>query len=136
MLRALIAVFQGGYLGELSILSAKAFLAVEEPPQFQLLPFACQVPIGEYRVDFAMLVAAEPQYLLVIECDGHEFHERTKEQAQRDKARDRALQSQNLKIFRFTGSEIWCDPIACAREVYRMVETDIFDAARNDRSPT
>ncbi len=43
----------------------------------------------------------------VIECDGHDFHERTKEQAQRDKKRDRELQAAGYKVFRFTGSEIW-----------------------------
>lgn len=39
----------------------------------------------------------------VIECDGHEFHERTKRQAARDRSRDRAIQAFGYRIFRFTG---------------------------------
>lgn len=59
---------------------------------------------------------------LLIECDGHDFHEKTKEQARKDKQRDRILQSLGYKIFRFTGSEIWSDPIKCAEEVFNELE--------------
>lgn len=77
-----------------------------------------QKPIAQYRVDF--LVRAHPydaRTCVVVECDGHDFHERTKEQAARDRARDRDLQSAGYKVFRFTGSEIYRDAILCAREV-------------------
>ena len=50
---------------------------------------------------------------LIVECDGYEFHDRTKQQAQRDKSRDRDLQSLGVPVF-FTGSEIWADPFKCA----------------------
>lgn len=53
---------------------------------------------------------------LAIECDGHDFHERTKEQASKDRKRDRELQAAGLRVFRFTGSDIWKDPVGCARE--------------------
>lgn len=32
------------------------------------------------------------RWQVVVECDGHEFHERTKAQAARDRERDRGLQ--------------------------------------------
>jgi hypothetical protein len=51
---------------------------------------------------------------LVVECDGHAFHERTKEQAARDRSRDRAFQEGGAQVFRFTGSEIFNDPVKCA----------------------
>lgn len=54
---------------------------------------------------------------LIVECDGHEFHERTKEQAARDRSRDRAATLSNYDILRFTGSQIWNDPWGCAGEV-------------------
>jgi len=54
---------------------------------------------------------------LVVECDGHDYHERTKEQAKKDRSRDRDLQSNGYTVFRFTGSEIWKDPNACAEQV-------------------
>jgi very-short-patch-repair endonuclease len=44
---------------------------------------------------------------LIVEVDGHEFHERTKEQAQRDRERDRILVQAGYTVFRFTGSEIY-----------------------------
>ena len=86
-------------------------------PQFQ---------IGDYRVDFYIELwdgyerswrgkgfAAK----LIVECDGHDYHEKTKEQAQKDKERDRILQSCGYQIFRFTGAEIWKDSFKCASSV-------------------
>lgn len=88
-------------------------------PQFQ---------ISEYRVDFALFNRAEPSVKIAIECDGHDFHERTKEQAQRDKSRDRAIQARGFKVLRFTGSEIYRKPMDCAREVRDAVFTAVSDA--------
>jgi hypothetical protein len=56
---------------------------------------------------------------LIVECDGHDFHEKTKQQAIRDKRRDRILQSLGYRVFRFTGSEIHNDAIACAVEAFK-----------------
>lgn len=72
-----------------------------------------QAELESYRVDFLLKVGDRR---LVVECDGHDFHERTKEQARRDKARDRELQASGYPVYRFTGSEIWADVFACARE--------------------
>lgn len=72
-----------------------------------------QVPIGPYRADFVLEDKAGP--VLVIECDGHEFHERTKDQAARDRRRDRQiLDMAGLITVRFTGREIWQDAEDCA----------------------
>lgn len=81
-----------------------------------------QITIGQYRVDFLIHDATLPFELgsprwIVVECDGHDFHERTKEQARRDKQRDRYLQSKGYRVLRFTGSEIWADAEACADEI-------------------
>lgn len=54
---------------------------------------------------------------VVIECDGHEFHEKTKEQVERDKRRERAIVSQGFQLLRFAGSEIYRNPDVCAKEV-------------------
>lgn len=59
---------------------------------------------------------------LIIECDGHEFHEKTKEQARNDKRRDRSMIIDGFKILRFTGSEIWENPIAVAEEIFGYFE--------------
>ena len=65
----------------------------------------------------------------VVECDGHEFHEKTKSQAARDKARDRALVSQGFRVFRLSGSEIWNHPGATAYEVGKAMYNLAWDIA-------
>ncbi len=86
-------------------------------PQLEIF---IQVSVEQFIVDFVIFfiseaggVRSEP---LVVECDGHEFHERTKEQAQKDRSRDRTLQSVGLTIFRFTGVELFANPATCAVE--------------------
>ncbi|MGE5585775.1 MAG: endonuclease domain-containing protein [Bacillota bacterium] len=77
-------------------------------------------PAGRFRVDF--LVAAEVlgrKVCLAVECDGHDYHEKTKAQAARDKRRDRALKLAGFEVVHFTGTEIWADPERCAVEVFR-----------------
>jgi very-short-patch-repair endonuclease len=82
------------------------------------------------RVDFVIYAHGHwgdhrPQSVraLVIECDGHDYHERTKEQAAKDRSRDRAVQMKGYdQVFRYTGSELWCDPLGCAQEVYEWVQ--------------
>lgn len=88
-----------------------------------------QAKIGSYRADFLIhdaskpLELAEPRYM-IVECDGHDFHERTKEQARRDKQRDRYFQSRGHKVLRFTGSEIFADPEAVAEEIWGQLARD------------
>ena len=76
-----------------------------------------QEQVGPYRVDFVLEAYGTE---VVIEVDGHEFHEKTKEQASRDKARDRYLVAQGHVILRFTGSEVWANPFKCAQEAFAV----------------
>ncbi len=94
--------------------------------------FICpQHVVGRMHVDFLLTFAFETyeptpagergerlwsEVRLVVECDGHDFHEKTKEQARKDKKRDRELQKLGFRLFRYTGSEVWADPIAVATE--------------------
>ena len=81
--------------------------------------FAPQYPVGRYTVDICILVRTTfgPILKIAVECDGHQFHERTKEQAAHDKKRDRELQKLGFLVFRFTGSEIHRNSKKCAEEV-------------------
>jgi hypothetical protein len=81
------------------------------PPSVRLL--IPQFEINGYRIDW---LYRDGDLLTFIECDGHDFHERTKVQAARDKKRDRELQVHG-PILRFTGSEIWADPFHCASQI-------------------
>lgn len=96
--------------------------------------------IAEFRADFLLAWArkvGDPNSVefLGIECDGHEFHEKTKEQAQRDKSRDRKILSCGVPVMRFTGSEIYRAPLICGDEALRVflklreqVEAEDMDA--------
>lgn len=88
------------------------------------LQIGAQVPLSgrnRYRADYAIVKIKENIIeKLVVECDGHDYHERTKEQAARDRRRDRWCQQNNISVMRFTGSEIWADPTACALEVFNF----------------
>ena len=88
-----------------------------------------QVDVAGWRADFVFeaygtidhaleVGRKEPTWdRLIVECDGHDFHERTKEQAARDRERDRAAQLAGMEIFRFTGSELWRDPLGSANQI-------------------
>lgn len=82
---------------------------------FYLTP---QCPIGKWRVDFLVWFAIGRHIGgVVVECDGHQFHEKNKEQAARDKRRDRELLAAGYPVMRFTGSEIFKDAVGCAEQL-------------------
>lgn len=77
-----------------------------------------QASVGRYRVDFLIwAVAGNETIKLGIECDGHDFHEKTKEQAAKDKRRDREILAADIPMMRFTGSEIYRDAHSCAKQI-------------------
>lgn len=81
-----------------------------------------QVKFDKYRIDFKITLTDDffhgtYRSSVFIECDGHDFHERTKEQAKHDRTKDRLIQKKGETIFRFTGSELWADPFKCVAEV-------------------
>lgn len=81
-----------------------------------------QSQVGPYRADFLICGALNDDcFWIVVECDGHDFHEKTKYQARRDKARDRWMQAQRIVVFRFTGQEIFENARRCADEVADMI---------------
>lgn len=81
----------------------------------------CQKTIGKYRVDF-LVSATFSDTQVIIECDGHDFHEKTKEQAIHDKERDRFLTSQGYKILRYTGSELYNDFDRIEKELSELLD--------------
>lgn len=83
-----------------------------------------QVQEGPYRIDF---VVRHRRVKVGIECDGHEFHEKTKQQAARDKKRDRFLMSRGYRMIRFTGSEIHNGSADIIKEVYDIITNTVID---------
>lgn len=87
------------------------------------ITFKPQVKIEQYTVDF--LVGADfSDDKIVIECDGHDFHEKTKEQAKHDKERDRFLTAHGFKILRYTGSEIYNGFFKIEKELQNYILPD------------
>lgn len=85
-----------------------------------------QLPIKGYVLDFMLsFYVNDTFYHVGIECDGHAFHEKTKEQAAHDKKRDRELAAEGIQVLRFTGSEIWRDPIKVQKEIENYIGTVI-----------
>ncbi len=85
---------------------------------------------SRYRIDFAILFHQMPDRTIFIECDGHDFHERTKEQAASDRSRDRAIQEAGIPILRFTGSEINRSPGHCAFSILTFIQKHVTRANR------
>jgi very-short-patch-repair endonuclease len=109
--------------------AAQIDAAIESTPAgHNVLLFSTQIPIAGYRADFIVALTGiiRPAQVVIVECDGHDFHEKTKQQAAHDKRRDRKLQAAGYRVLRFTGSEIYADPIKCAQEV----EDALFSLAK------
>lgn len=93
-----------------------------------------QQKLGKYRADFVFLVTnkdGKPKSL-VVEVDGHDFHERTKDQAARDRSRDRWMAENGYDVMRFTGSEVWANPFACAIEIAERLHILRYGTTRQD----
>lgn len=71
---------------------------------------ALQKEIGPYRCDFVFYPKSSyddrPIGPVVIEVDGHSYHEKSVEQATRDRQRDRFLADQGFKVLRFHRAEL------------------------------
>lgn len=96
----------------------------QDSPDLGAMFLEPQAVLGNYRVDFLFGLVKHRTNLLkciVIECDGHDWHERTKEQAARDKARDRFLSTQVGRVIHFTGSELYREMGRCALEAAKML---------------
>jgi very-short-patch-repair endonuclease len=79
----------------------------------------------EYRADFFLRPYNEPtpRIKIIVECDGHDFHERTPAQAQHDKERDRNFVKNGHHVLRYTGREIYRDPFKCAVDAWQTIES-------------
>jgi very-short-patch-repair endonuclease len=75
-----------------------------------------------YRLDFALAFYGQADLMLALECDGHDFHDRTKQQAAYDRCRDRELFRNGIYTLRFTGSEIHHSVDRCVADVAGALE--------------
>ena len=78
---------------------------------------------NKYRVDFLIPVIYKNQenVCFVIECDGYEFHQKTKKQVEKDNKRQRDLQEEGYEVIRFSGTEIYHRPWECAKTIKNII---------------
>ena len=94
----------------------------KRPSASDVIAVRPQQIIGRFRADFVIAFLFFGNQLdIVVECDGHKWHEKTPWQAARDRARDRFVTAQGYRIMRFTGSEINADAARCALQVLDMI---------------
>lgn len=107
-------------LSHIEVLMGVVFDSFSKRIMYQEFRVENQVKVGPYTADFIISILDEKVTVpkIVFECDGHDFHERTKEQAEHDKKRDRYFQQNGYIVFRYTGREIWRDPESCATEAF------------------
>ena len=83
-----------------------------------------QARIDQYRVDFLLTqygIGPEDIYSpVIVELDGHDFHDKDKRQRSYEKARDRHLVKRKYRVLHFTGSDIVADPFRAAHEALDM----------------
>ena len=105
--------------------------------QFELKPQAeISLEDKKYRADF--LFDTDQIYLgkhwvfkrsfkLIVECDGHEFHEKTKKQVAQGNKRDLELKKHGYDVLHFSGSQIHNEPLTCAHEVIEYILSGVED---------
>lgn len=81
-----------------------------------------QAKIGKYRVDFLVSSPDGPQpNHVVVELDGHDFHDKDKTQRAYEKGRDRYLVKAGYRVLHYTGSEVCADPYKVAHETLSVL---------------
>lgn len=85
------------------------------------LPFVIVQPqyeIGKYRADYLLSCGDKS---LIIELDGHNFHDRSEKQRRYEKTRDRYFVSNGFQVVHFTGKEITDNPFKPAKECLSLL---------------
>lgn len=104
---------------DLGVMFLIAFRAIGDD-DFQLVP---QHMIRSFRYDFA--ITHKGKLIALVECDGKEFHSTT-EQIANDSAKDKLAAQMGIRMFRFSGSDIWRDPQRCVQKVLYTIIPKIY----------
>lgn len=110
---------------------SEGYIGFDLSPQYEI-----QCKTKTYYADFAFLTSdieeiieiQNPDFKLVIECDGHEFHEKTKEQVAKDNEREYDLKMQGYDVLRFSGSQIYNKPFICAAQTIEYIKKKIGES--------
>ena len=91
-----------------------------------LQPVLNHVQVGgnSTRPDMLFWSPGDPNFRLVVECDGFAYHS-DKTAFTKDRKRDRTMKSKGLEVLRFSGSEIFNDPVEVAYELEEFLSQAI-----------
>jgi very-short-patch-repair endonuclease len=91
---------------------------------FVLVP---QWSVKNCLVDLAVFVLGldHRRPIVVGECDGHQFHERSREQASKDRRRLRILQRLGIPVLPFTGTDVVRGSEAVAEEIAEFIDARV-----------
>jgi very-short-patch-repair endonuclease len=118
----------------------KKALGVVGDPTLSLTP---RYFLDRYIYDLAICREGRPFPIIIVECDGRDFHS-TPEQIQNDTRKTNLASSKGIILFRFTGTEIHRTPDDCVAKVLRamrlkseltLAQCDLLDAAGIRRVP-
>jgi hypothetical protein len=95
------------------------------PHQIGLFALVPQLRVDSVGIiDLAIFVPGlnKCRPVVAIEADGHQFHERTVDQASNDRRRDRILQRSRIPVFRFTGTDVVRGSEEAAHEIVDYID--------------
>lgn len=98
-------------------------------PIFVIVPQFGIAGVG--HVDFAIFAPRldVDKPVVVVECDGHNFHERTPQQASEDRRRKRALELLGIPLLPFTGTDVVREIAIAERDIAEFVNKKVRAAA-------
>lgn len=99
-----------------------------------------QYQAGKFHVDFLLSQNGNgPDDIyspVVVELDGHDFHDKDKRQRSYEKSRDRFLVKSGFKVLHFTGSEVVADPYKVAFEALELLGVFVDSGIESYRKKT
>lgn len=72
------------------------------------------------RADAIVWVPSDPSFNVILECDGFDYHS-DRARFTSDRRRDRVLASNGYQVMRFSGSEVFENPVASAVEALHFL---------------
>lgn len=85
------------------------------------LPTSVRVDDRPIRPDLYIWLPEDDSFKLIVECDGYRYHS-DRASFTSDRKRDRVLKSLGYDVLRFSGLEIYKDPLAAAQELVDYLE--------------
>ena len=99
---------------DLAIPLTKAIRVIDDPT----LSLSHQFPLGRFLYDLYLKREGRPKPLVLVECDGKEFHS-TDDQIAKDRAKDALAAESGIPLLRFSGSEIFRELDRCVGQVFK-----------------